>query len=283
MSKPEDRYFESSRLRLHYVVWGDETKPPLLLVHGGRDHARSWDFVAQAVTDRFAAYAVDLRGHGDSDWPVGAQYRISDHVIDLAKLIDTLGRGPVSIIAHSMGGRVVLDYAGTFPERVAKLVIIEGFGWPLRTDRPAGERLSDLVKAAREVEQRTPRVYKTLEEAAERMQEANRRLTPQMAQHLTQHAVRRREDGGYVWKFDNFVHVRSLPDWSVEEQKELWGGVTAPVLLIEGSESNLRRPLRDELASALRDSQTLTVQGAGHWVHHDQLDEFVRLAREYLS
>ena len=283
MAEPEDRYFESMRLKLHYAAWGDESKPPLLLVHGGRDHARSWDFVAAAMTDRFAVYAPDLRGHGDSDWTVGGQYRISDHVIDLTKLIDTIDRGPVDIIAHSMGGRVSLDLAAAFPDRVRRLVAIEGFGWPLRSERSAAERMRGLVKAVHEIEEGESRIYKTFADAEARMQEANKRLSPEMVRHLTKHAVRRREDGSLVWKFDPYVYVQALPDWTQEELMELWRRIEAPVLLIGGAENWPKQPLVRELSEALPNARTVIVENAAHWVHHDQLDEFVRLAREFLG
>jgi pimeloyl-ACP methyl ester carboxylesterase len=271
------------RLRLHYAVWGDESKPPLVLVHGGRDHARSWDFVAQAMTDRFAVYAPDLRGHGDSDWTVGGQYRVSDHVIDLTKLVDKIGRGPVDLIAHSLGGRVALDFAATFPEHVRRLIAIEGFGWQLRSERPVADRLAGLVKAVREVEMGESRVYKTFADAEARMWEANKRLSPAMVQHLTRHAVRPREDGGLVWKFDPYVYVQALPDWTQEELMALWRRIEAPVLLVGGAENWPKQPLVPELSQALPNARTVIVENAAHWVHHDQRDEFVQLSREFLE
>ena len=279
MSEPESRFYQSARLRLHYAVWGDEAKPPLILVHGGRDHGRSWDFVATALTDRFAVYAPDLRGHGDSDWAVGGQYRLSDHVADLAALVEAIDRGPVRLVGHSLGGRVVLDYAAIFPERVAGLVSIEGFGWRFSRSEPANERLRKFVEDVRGLERREPRVYATLDAAQARMQEANRRLTPAIARHLTEHALRRREEGGYVWKFDNFVRLRSLGEWSVEETKTIWQGIRAPLLLVGGSESGLRPAETVEGLSV----EPVVVDGAGHWVHHDQLDRFVALVRDFFA
>ena len=80
--EPESRFYTSQRLKLHYVVWGDDTRPPILLVHGMRDHARNWDAVAERLVDHFAVYAVDLRGHGDSQWSYGSLYSIVDFVYD---------------------------------------------------------------------------------------------------------------------------------------------------------------------------------------------------------
>ena len=287
--RPEDRFYEASQLRLHYVVWGDETRPALLLVHGGRDHARSWDFVAQRLLDRFCVYAPDLRGHGDSDWATGGAYQLADFVADLARLVDLIGR-PVSIVGHSMGGHVVLDYAAAFPEAVRALVCIEGFG-RLWLDEPAPQRLRRYVRDVREMETRRPHAYTTLEAAAERMKEANHRLSPAMVRHLTEHAVRRLEDGQYVWKFDNYVRLTGPSGWTAEEARALWRGIRARVLLVGGAESWLSRlPVRtaskqeiEGLAASIPGAQSVVVEDAGHWVHHDQFERFVALLREFLS
>ena len=280
---PEDRYFEAARLKLHYVAWGDESKPPLILVHGGRDHARSWDFVAARLLDRYAVYALDLRGHGDSEWAIGGQYSASAYVADLARLVDVLDRGPVTLIAHSLGGRVALDYAAAHPDLVTRLVAIEGFG-RVGSDLPAVERLQVYIKGVRDLESRALRSYETLQAAEDRMQEANRRLTPEMVQHLTRHAVRRREDGSYIWKFDNYVRLAPVPEWSPAETRQLWAQIKAPTLHIGGSDSWGKRfpDGREHLTQSVPNSQIVIVQGAGHWVHHDQLDEFVRLTRDFL-
>ena len=88
MKEPESRYYTSQRLRLHYVVWGQAERPPVVLVHGGRDHARNWDRVAQALLDDYCVYAVDLRGHGNSDWAIGDQYSLPEMTADLSAFAD---------------------------------------------------------------------------------------------------------------------------------------------------------------------------------------------------
>ena len=114
---PESRYYSSQRLKLHYLVWGDETKPPLLLIHGTRDHAHSWDRTAEALADRYCVYAPDLRGHGDSEWANGGTYSIIDYALDIHALGEAIGRAPYTVVAHSLGGGIALQYAGSFPKR----------------------------------------------------------------------------------------------------------------------------------------------------------------------
>ena len=104
--------------------------PPLLLVHGGLDHARNWDWVARSLREHFHVYAMDLRGHGNSAWAPGAMYSIAEHVLDIATLVDVLGGGPVHMIGHSLGGILTLLYSGLYPDRVSKVIAIEGLGLP---------------------------------------------------------------------------------------------------------------------------------------------------------
>lgn len=96
----------SQRLKLHYRDWGNADAPPLLLVHGGFDHCRSWDWAAEKLCQDFRVITPDLRGHGDSDWSLGNAYSMADYVYDMAELVDQLALAPVSIVGHSLGGRL---------------------------------------------------------------------------------------------------------------------------------------------------------------------------------
>ena len=127
-SGPTSNSFISQRLKLHYTDWGNAEAPPLLLVHGGRDHCRSWDWVAEKLCDRYHVIAPDLRGHGDSAWSPDGNYEMGAFVYDLAQLIHQLDLAPVTIVAHSMGGNISTRYTGLFPDKVKKLVSIEGLG-----------------------------------------------------------------------------------------------------------------------------------------------------------
>ncbi|MCC6382122.1 MAG: alpha/beta fold hydrolase, partial [Dehalococcoidia bacterium] len=193
------RWYESQRLRLHYLVWGDEANPPLLLIHGTRDHARSWDRTARALADRYCVYAPDLRGHGDSQWAVGGDYSIIDYALDIHALGEQVGRAPYVVVGHSLGGGVALQYAGAFPEKVTKLVTVEGLGglgWASGVRRPAHVRMRAWMESMRELEQRHLHTYETIEAATHRMEEVNPHLSPAHARSLTEEGVRPVEGGG---------------------------------------------------------------------------------------
>ncbi len=282
--EPVSRYYTSQRLRLHYLVWGDEAKPPLILVHGTRDHARSWDRVAQALVDRYCVYAPDLRGHGDSDWAIGGNYSIIDYALDIHALGEAIGRAPYIIIGHSLGGGVALQYAGAFPEKVARLVTIEGLGglgWQ-RERRPAHRRMRQWVESMRELEQRQLRTYPTIDDATRRMMEANRHLSPELARHLTVHGVRQAEDG-YTWKFDNYTHAGSPYEFNMEDARDLWNQIRCPMLIIWGRESWGTRPGGPPDLSAFHQYRAVEIEGAGHWVHHDQFETFMGHVNAFLA
>ena len=125
---PTSHSFISQRLRLHYVDWGNPEAPPLLLIHGGRDHCRNWDWAAERLRKDWHVIAPDLRGHGDSAWSPDGNYPTLPFLYDLSQLIHQLDLAPVTIVAHSMGGNIAIRYTGIFPENVRKLVAIEGLG-----------------------------------------------------------------------------------------------------------------------------------------------------------
>jgi pimeloyl-ACP methyl ester carboxylesterase len=286
MFGPTSHYFFSQRLKLHYVDWGNPQKPPLLLIHGGRDHARNWDWVAQDLRNDFHVIAPDLRGHGDSQWAIGGSYAMVDYTLDVAQLLIALGIEQVTIVGHSLGGSIALQYTGTYPDRVKKVVAIEGLGPPpelLREQPPAHKRMRVWISEMKALAGRHPHRYATFDEAVERMQEANPRLTPEQARHLSVYGSYRDEDGTYLWKFDNYVRAASPYLFNMMDAHDLWTQITCPVLLLRGTESWASDPEIDGRAKAFRDYTFFNIEHAGHWVHHDQLAIFLKLTREFLG
>ena len=285
---PTSSFFVSQRLRLHFVDWGNEQAPPLVLVHGGQDHARSWDFVARELRRDYHVIAPDLRGHGDSTHATGGNYAMSEFVLDLARLLEALPGVPVSLVGHSLGGAVVLQYAGVNPERVQKVVAIEGLGpSPELRQRllavSAPERIRAWIEEIRSLAGRVPRRYATLEEAAKRMREENARLSPELALHLTRYGVARNEDGTFSWKFDNAIRAPSPTRPDFEGLESLWANIACPVLLVRGTESWASDPEKDGRIRPFRAARLANVEGAGHWVHHDRPEEFLRVVRGFLA
>jgi len=284
---PTSRIYFSQRLRLHYVDWGNPDAPPLLLVHGGQDHCRNWDWVASRLRKDWHVIAPDLRGHGNSAWSADGTYPMINYVYDLAQLIHQQELAPVTIIAHSMGGNIALRYTGIHPEHVRKLVAIEGLGpspkmLAERGQMPVHERLAKWIHDTRALAGRLPRRYHSLEDAVARMQAENTHLSPEQARHLTHHGVNQNEDGTYSWKFDNYVRVWPPYDIRISEQQQLWGRITCPTLLVYGKESWASNPEEDGRIQHFNTAKVATFEKAGHWVHHDRLEDFLALMKDFL-
>jgi pimeloyl-ACP methyl ester carboxylesterase len=244
--------------------------------------------VAEDLRHDFHIIAPDLRGHGDSQWMIGGSYNQIDYVYDVAQLLRQTEMNPVTIVAHSLGGGIALLYAGLFPETVKRLVVIEGLGPPpdlvkQRIEQPVADRLHWWINDLRKLSGRMPRRYPTLEDAYERMQTENPHLTEAQARHLTIHGSNQNEDGTYSWKFDNYVRTFPPVGLDFHQQHELWARITCPTLLIRGTESWASDPLKDGRAGHFQDARVENVAKAGHWVHHDRLDEFLRITREFLA
>jgi pimeloyl-ACP methyl ester carboxylesterase len=285
-AEPAVRTFTSQGLTLSYVDWGNEGRPQLLLLHGARDHARSWDWMARALRkDGWRVVAPDLRGHGDSDWSPDSAYLASYHLLDLVDLIEHLGEQEMTIIAHSFSGAISARYAGMYPGRVRKLVMIDGMG----PGREVFERWNEQgsVASSREwVERRramagkSPPVFATLEEAVARMAAGNPHLSPEQAEHMARHGARPTA-GGWTWKSDPLMNVFPPEDFYAESD-DVWRSLPCPTLIFWAARSYTMDPLADGRAELIRDRRTVVYEDAGHWLHHERFDDVLAEIRRFL-
>jgi pimeloyl-ACP methyl ester carboxylesterase len=148
--------------------------------------------------------------------------------------------------------------------------------------RPIAERMRAWIDEQRVLSARVPRRYATLDEAHARMREANAHLTPDQTRHLTEHGISQNEDGTYSWKFDQYVRLWPAYDMTREEIATLWSRISCPTLLVHGLDSWARAPGEDGRLDHFQNARALPVANAGHWVHHDQLDVFLREVTHFL-
>jgi pimeloyl-ACP methyl ester carboxylesterase len=285
---PTSNSFISQRLRLHYVDWGNPDAPPLILQHGGRDHCRSWDWVAEELRKDWHILAPDLRGHGDSAWSPDGDYSTHSFIYDFAQFVHQLGYERVTIIGHSLGGSVTSRFTGLFPEKVSRLVNIEGLGPPpeMIAEREAlgfAQIMREWIGNRRKAAGRLPRRYPTIEAAFARMKEENGYLTNEQARHLTIHGIARNEDGTFSWKFDNYLNVWPPLEATDEQIRKLWAEITCPILLLYGKDSWASSPDSDGRMAHFRDAKLHNYENAGHWLHHDQFDRFIADVRAFLA
>ncbi len=281
MQEPVARHYDSQGLRLNWWDWGNETAPPLLLVHGGLDHGRNWDWIARGLRDQYRVIAFDLRGHGESEWAKASSYPVPDFVVDVVEFLRQMKIDRVKIIGHSMGGAISLLLAGIYPEYVERLIAIEG----LRIFSPPATPMH--VTMRNWIEQihanRAPRRMKSFEDALARFREAHPKRTEEQVLHLTKHGLRDNGDGTFSWKYDNGIRLRAPYRISFEQSAAIWNRIECPTLLVGGGASGRPNPAENGWVQHFRHAEVRTFPDGGHWVQHDYPDEIIALARTFLK
>ena len=282
MIHARDRFLTANRLKLHLLEWGD-AGPVVVLLHGFLEHAHVWDWVAPRLAAAgFHAFALDWRGHGDSEWVgPGGYYHFLDYVADLSELRRQLG-DRINLVAHSMGGGAALLYAGTEPQHVGALVSIEGLGMPDSDPRDVPQRgaawRADRRRAG--TGRRPPLAFA---DAVAKLRERNPRFTDAIAHHMVEHGSRAAGDGRQ-WKFDPLHQTRSPQPTYVAQARAFWSRVSCRVLYVEGSETGLRLPAADleERLTILR-AQRVVVPESGHHPHLEQPEALAGILIDFLQ
>jgi len=288
LSDPRRLAIVSQGLRLNVCEWGARDAPPLVLLHGLRDHARSWDLIASALAERYRVLALDLRGHGDSEHARGGFYPTEGYVFDLAELVEQERLAPFVFIGHSLGGNIGLRYAGLYPDRVSRIVAIEGLAHSPKLvakerAKPIEQRLRDWIERQRDIASKPPRRYASLEEATARVAAQHPRFEPDLAAHLTRHGVRAQADGTVSFKFDPALRAFPPVELAPEDGWRLWSLVECPTLLVYGAQSWASNPVADGRAAHFHSADVVTLEGAGHWAHHDQRAALLAMVQRFLG
>lgn len=263
-------------LTYHVLEWGGD-RPELdhtvVLLHGFLDLAWGWAATARAgLAGRFHLIAPDFRGHGDSDWiGPGGYYHFVDYLADLHELLAQVGRARVSLVGHSMGGSVAAYYAGSYPERVHRLALLEGMGPPEET-RSAPERVRAWLDSWRRVRSREPKSYADLAAAAARLQAHDPLLTAEVARELAAHGTAALPDGRLRFKHDPLHATAGPTPFRVAHAAEFWRRVSCPVLLVDGEASSFRHAAgeAERRAGFLPHAVRAVLPGAGHMMQRHQ-------------
>lgn len=286
--------------RYHIRQWGTPSPgaTPLLLAHGWMDVAASWQFMVDAFNETFVSQrpiiAMDWRGYGLTESPPTDCYWFPDYLADLDALIDALCPGQaVDLVGHSMGGNVVMMYAGSRPQRVRSLVNLEGFGMAATTPAQAPTRMAqwlDELQAQRAGEN-TLKPYPDAAAVAARLMKTNRRLGQDKADWLAQHWARQDDQGQWRILGDSAHKVVNPYLFRVEEALAIYRHISAPVLSVEASDDSLsqwwkgRYTLAEfhERLKSVPSLEKAVIQDAGHMLHHDQPKSLAALLEVFLA
>jgi pimeloyl-ACP methyl ester carboxylesterase len=282
-------------LNHHLNLWGEATlatpsRPPLLLMHGWMDVGASFQFTVDALAQPRYVIAPDWRGFGRTDASAADCYWFPDYLGDLDALIDHLSpEHPVDLCGHSMGGNVVMSYAGVRPARVRRLINLEGFGMPQTQPQHAPKRLTQWLDELKQPQ--SIHSYASLDDVAMRLSKTNPLLAADKAAWLAKHWSRQGEDGRWHILGDP-AHKRVNPMLSrAEDTIATWKLITAPLLWVEGDRTEFGKwwggrythAQFEERLSVVPRVQRLKLSPAGHMLHHDQPEGLAQALERFLD
>ncbi len=271
----------------HVRTWGDAASLRLFLLHGWMDVGASFQFLVDALQRNWYVIAPDWRGYGQSGWCADG-YWYADYVADLEVLVDHFSPDePARLVGHSLGGNVVGVYAGVRPQRVLRAVSLEGFGIPAEAPELAPEKMRSWLDALRDPPQFAS--YANFAAVADRLQKNNPRLSRDKAEFLAAHWAEAMPDGSARLRSDPRHKLPFPTVYRIEESLAIWRRATLPVLWVAGSDSFVRKWLGDgeaELSRRMKgfpDCRLITIENAGHMLHHDQPAAVAAAIEAFLS
>ncbi len=282
---PVSRSVTANGLEHHVLEWDGGGRTTLLCLHGFLD--LSWAFHAVAPALAAAGYHVvapDLRGHGRTQWVgAGGYYHFMDYVLDVADLVDALARDRLALVGHSMGGGITAYYAGVFPDRVWKAVVMEGGRVPETPVETVPDRVAGWIDGVRRVRGRGPKVYASVAEAAAQIRRRDPFCPEEEAAFLSERATHP-VPGGVAFLHDP-LHVTHGPyPFHLDVATAFWRRIRCPVLLLEGEQTEL--PRTDDWhvrIAAFGDLRHEVIPGAGHMMMRHRPELVALRIAEFLA
>ena len=267
-----EHYVKAGALKLHYLDYGREGKPPMLCIHGGAAHGHWFDFVAPGFNRDYHVHALDLRGHGDSEPVDPPVYYYENYAADIDKAVEAMGLRDFVLVGHSMGGTVCLLYAATHPGRVKKLIVVDS------TVNLSADRIAKL----RDVGSRPGRDYDSKEEMVSRykLRPGNPQATPDVVRYIGERSVRQNEDGTWRYKFDRAVYSTR----EVFDGTPLWKDIKVPALLVKGALSErITTEVFAEVKTLCLQAELEVVAHSDHHVTLDNPQGFIDAVKPWLA
>ena len=285
MVMPSDHVVELNGIRFHYLDWGNDHLPHVVLLHGGSLTAHTWDMAALLIRDRYHLIALDQRGHGDTAWTPESQLGEDNGDLmleDTRQFIEHLGYDHLSLVGMSMGGMNTIRYAARHSARLDAVGIVDVAPETMR----AGQIEMEQFRVATE----------TLSSFDDFLDRAATFLPARPRAHLRYsltHSLKQ-SDNGWTWKQDHRQRGGANEGTEEEQQAarvaradELWADVKAivtPTLLFRGEISNI---LADDVArktvAAMQDARLVVIPRATHNVHSDNPSDFAEQLDAFLT
>jgi pimeloyl-ACP methyl ester carboxylesterase len=274
--QPKDKTVTVNGLQLHYLDWGAEGGSVMVLLHGLRGHAHSWDDVSAALCAEHRVLALDQRGRGDSDWAGDGDYSTSAYVSDLLGFCDALNLDQFILVGHSMGGRNSMSFAGRHPDRLQKLIIVD-IGPTI--DPAGGQRITQELISV-------PEEFDSFEDVVRYMGRQNRFASDAVLRRRLQYATRKLPNGKVGWRYDLAIRERRRKG-AAPPAEDLWPllpNIACPTLVVRGKQSDLlSAEVAQRMIQTLPNGKLAEVDQAGHMVFEDNPEDFIAAVKSWLS
>ncbi|RQO33431.1 alpha/beta hydrolase [Herminiimonas sp. KBW02] len=275
-------------LQYHIRHWGEPDAPVLFMLHGWMDVSASFQFLVDSLQGEWHVIAPDWRGFGLTDHAAG-NYWFPDYLADLDAILQHYSpEHAVNLLGHSLGANVAGIYAGVRSQRVKRLVLLEGFGMPATQAQDAPARFTNWLDELREPP--LLRNYGSSAEVARRLQKNNPRLNNERAAFLSVHWAVPDKDGRWELQADPAHRLSNPYLYRIEEVLACWRAITAPVLWVEGKQSELLarfgtdpRAVIAERIACIADAQVVLLDDAGHMLQHDQPEKLAAAMEQFLA
>ncbi|MEE2827661.1 MAG: alpha/beta hydrolase [Myxococcota bacterium] len=268
------------------LEWGgdSDSEETVLFLHGFLDCGASFTPLVEALPEGLHCVAPDLRGHGGTEWiGRGGYYHFADYLRDVRDLVDRYRRGRLVLVGHSMGGGVSALFAGSWPEEVHRLVLLEGLGPPSEDPADGPRRIRRWIGEVRSSTDRSPRRFENLDEVADRLGRLWPTLPAQRCRELAGWLTQGAPEGGLTWSYDPLHRTRTPQIY----QPALWApfleAISCPVLTVSGGKSRYRWPDLDARMARLSDHRHEEVDGASHMLHLDAPEQLARSISAFMS
>ncbi len=273
--QPQDKTVAVNGLELHYLDWGAEGKPPIVLLHGLRGHAHSWDNFSAALCEDYHVFALDQRGRGDSDWARNGAYTTEAYVSDLLSFSEALRLGAFILAGHSMGGRNSIAFSARYPEKVQELIIVD-IG--PTADPRGGQRIRREILEV-------PEAFDSFDAVVEYMSKQNRYASAEILRRRLLYATKPLPDGKIGWRYD--LAIREQWRKGVPVSEDLWPAfrkITRPTLIVRGVDSDILSPeIVRQMLEAMPQAGSVDIPRAAHMVFEDNPDDFLSAVSAFLK
>jgi pimeloyl-ACP methyl ester carboxylesterase len=270
-AQPADRSITVNGIEIHYLEWGDEANPPLIMLHGIGRIAHTFSHIAPHFADDYHVMAIDMRGHGDSGWSPDGAYLVRDYVSDIEAMAEEMELRNIVIWGNSTGGRVAQMFAGLQPDRMAA-VIVEDVG----PERPR----SIANRLAGQIERDDANGWASVEELTDQLLRQNSRTNPDVTRAYARFGSKLRDDGRIAWKRDPAIGNDFVPlqHWPYIRR------IASPIIYILGGNSSIVPvETQAELRRVLPQVEIVTMPGLGHYPSEENSEGFLEIVGRFLA